>query len=259
MKKILLFTLLPGCSYCLAQESIETDRPDQTECASVVEPGKVQLETGFLYIKDEMKHPAGKNRMQAYNYGTSLWRIGVFPRAELRLEVGQYEKTHYKTLAGEHSIEGFSPFVIGTKIAVCEENGIIPQTAFIGHLQLPFGDKKLIIKNEVLPSFCFSMAHTLNKTFSLGYNLGMEWESGSSLPLYFYTGTIGAGIGEQWEVFIESFGNFSAGNFPESYFDLGAGFLPRNNIKLDISGGIAMNENAADLFLSAGISVRLPD
>jgi hypothetical protein len=258
MKKIVVLLLFSGWDHCYSQEEIETDRPDQTECASVAQPGSVQLETGFLYTNDKVEEIAGRTEMTLFNYGTTLLRIGVFKQTEFRLEAGQYETTDYRNDAGSSRIEGFSPFVIGTKIAVCEEKGILPKIAFIGHLQLPVGNEKLITKDEVLPSFSFSLAHTLSERFSLGYNLGMEWGSGSTVPVYFYTLTVGAGIAEKCEVFIETFGDFSKGQLPQSYFDLGAGYLPRKNLKFDVSGGIALNENSADLFLSAGFSIRLP-
>ncbi len=174
---------------------METDRPDQTECSSVLKPGQLQLETGVLYLGDHEKQQ--DVRSASFNYATTLLRIGVFKSAELRLELGQYEKTRFITSLADSSSEGFSPFVIGTKLALCEENGMVPQIALLGHLELPFGNKKLITKNEVYPSFRFSCSHTLTSKLSLGYNLGMEWKSSSYQPDYIYTITLGASVMER--------------------------------------------------------------
>jgi hypothetical protein len=258
MKNIVLLILFAFSCCAYSQEPIETDRPDQTECASVVAPGLIQLETGVLYTNDRFDDIGGHYREQSYNYATSLLRIGVFKQAELRLEVGEYEKSLVEGPGLHAGVEGFSPFVIGTKIAVCEESGILPKTAFIGHLQLPFGDEQFIRKNEVVPSFCFTMAHTLSKRFSMGYNLGMDWTSGSAVPAYFYTWTVGAAATRHFEVFVETFGNFAHGELPESYFDIGGGYRVSDNFKLDCSGGISLNENSTDLFISVGFAVRIP-
>jgi hypothetical protein len=58
-----------------------TDRPDFTESASVVPRGRVQLEAGYTYARDE---DAGV--LAAHSYPEALARIGVVDdRLELRL------------------------------------------------------------------------------------------------------------------------------------------------------------------------------
>lgn len=252
-KSILLFPLFFS-SYSFSQEEMETDRPDQTECSSVVKHKAIQLETGVVFSKDR----SNEVESISFNYATSLIRIGLFKAAELRFEIGEYQKNYFIIDNKQFCSEGFTPFVIGTKIAVCEERGVIPQIAFIGHLELPFGDKKYISKNEVIPSFRFSLAHSLTSKISLGYNLGMEWESGSQIPNYVYTFTFARDLGEKGGVFIETFGSFTKSKYPESYFDCGFTYSVFKNLQLDASGGLALNKVSKDFFLSAGISIRLP-
>ena len=252
---IIIFCLSP--LFCLSQDVMETDRPDQTECSSVVQPGSVQVETGFIYSADHSETAVGALYLQSFNYGTTLIRIGVFNAAEIRLEIGEYEKTKERIVSNYSSLEGFRPFVVGTKIAVCEEKGLIPEIAFIGHLELPFGDKKFVRKNEILPSFRFSLSHTFTPKLSLGYNLGMEWSNGL-FPDYIYTLTLGADVSEKMGLYIETFGSFSKPEYPQSSFDCGITYDLLNNLQLDASGGCALNEATADLYISAGVSFRLP-
>ena len=255
MKNILFSTLLLVSSICFAQEEMETDRPDQTECSSVVKSGCIQLETGVIYSTDYSNNATSN----AFNYATSLIRIGVFKSAELRLEIGEYEKTNFFENKNRFSVEGFTPLVLGTKIAVTEERGFVPQIAFIGHIELPLGDKKFINKNEILPSFRFSLSHSLLPKLNVGYNLGMEWGNGSLSPKYIYTFTIAFDIGKKAGIFIETFGDFSNYIYPESYFDCGITYLLFKNFQLDISAGSALNENSTDFFANAGFSLRLPN
>jgi hypothetical protein len=258
MKKILLLLFCFTSYFCFSQEGMETDRPDQTECSSLVQPGSIQVETGIVYAQDDYKDQGSDFHLNFCNYGTTLIRIGVFNSAELRLELGEYQKTNLTVDKQNFSSEGFSPFVVGTKLKVCDESGIIPQIALLGHLELPFGDKKYISKNEILPSFRFSLAHTLSQKLSLGYNLGLEWKGGSAIPTYVYTLTISDDISNKLGVFIETFGGFAKSVYPESYFDFGLTFSPYKNLQLDTSGGFALNEASTDFFLSVGLSFRIP-
>src|SRR5690348_2563717 len=106
MKKIMFLVFVIHSFALLAQEEMETDRPDQTECSSVVLPGRVQVETGVVY---EVK--SGKNVKWSENtiYGpTTLVRIGILPSAEFRLEAGEYTSSERIETIKYHE-EGFSP------------------------------------------------------------------------------------------------------------------------------------------------------
>lgn len=67
-------------------EPLQADRPDQTECASLVPPGYIQAETGFLYEK-------GGPDARSFLYPSILWKYGVNDRFEVRLitEAGMEE------------------------------------------------------------------------------------------------------------------------------------------------------------------------
>jgi len=258
MKPTFVFILLFRFSaFCNAQEEMETDRPDQTECTSILPVGSFQVETGFVFTQHKFKENSVLFQSKELEYGTTLIRIGIFKNAELRLEAGEYQQNKLSTDGHTSSIEGFIPFEIGTKIHITEENGILPQTVFIGHLELPVGSTNLIGKN-VVPKFRLSMSNTVTKKISLGYNLGMEWEQESPVPFYVYTGTIGVDLSKKWGCYVESFGNFSTDNFPETYLDGGFTFSPLINLMFDVSGGIGLNEHSNDYYLSAGFSFRLP-
>jgi hypothetical protein len=250
MKQLLLFIFILILSNGFAQQDMETDRPDQTECSSVVLPNSIQLETGYVYTHDK----AGSLNRQ--NYATTLIRIGVLKSIELRVIAGEYEQTKTTFHDSVFSAGGFAPIEIGTKISICEENGILPQTVLLGHLTLPIGDEKYITKNAVSPDFRFSMSHTLTKKLSLGYNLGMEWENNSEFPIYVYTATIGADLSSEIGAYIETFGNFAYSALPECYFDLGFTYSIFPNLQLDAAAGVGLNEFSNDYFISAGFSFR---
>lgn len=105
----------------------------------------------------------------------------------------------------------------------------------------------------------FSFAHTLSDRFSLGYNLGVEWNGESAVPSYFYSIALGSGITDKLGMFIESYGLILKESEGEHLLDMGFTYLMLPNLQLDISGGIGLNDESIDNFISAGLSLRLPN
>ena len=249
MKKHIFLALSLTTSSLFSQElpEIETDRPDQTECSSVIPQKTFQIETGYVFEKDD--------NFQTHYFLTSLFRIGLFQNAELRIIAGEYFISQSKSDTINIRSEGFSPFSIGTKIHISEERGIIPQSCFIAHLSheyTPFS------ANTITPDFRFSMSHTLSKKVSLGYNLGGEWERSAYSFRWIYTLTTAFALTEKLGMYVEAFGDVAEKALPKHQFDAGFTFLTKNNFQFDCSGGFALNKNSPDYFLSFGFGWRIP-
>uniref|UniRef100_UPI0040487B1B hypothetical protein n=1 Tax=Flavobacterium sp. TaxID=239 RepID=UPI0040487B1B len=80
IKKYLCFTILIS-NFIQAQESIQTDRPDQTETPAIVPKNMLQIETGFNYQKEN-------NDVSSSNLPTILIKYGVNDILEIRLITG---------------------------------------------------------------------------------------------------------------------------------------------------------------------------
>lgn len=250
MRKITMICLLLVTMHGVAQEEMETDRPDQTECSSVIEPGTVQVETGAIYTKNE------HDRQERYNYPTTLIRIGFVKAMELRLIAGEWQRE--RCFDSSAAAGGFQPVKIGMKVKVCGEKGVRPQTVLIAHLGLPFGDKRSVRPNVVTPEFRFSMSHKLSPALSLGYNLGMEWDAETPYPSCIYTLTTGAELTEKLRAYVEIYGNTTYAAYPECLVDGGFTYLLRKNLQMDASAGYGLNQHSDTYFLSVGLSFRLP-
>ena len=249
MNTCILFVILLSSPALFSQElpEIETDRPDQTECSSVIPQKTFQIETGYFFEK------AG-NYFTHY-FPTTLFRFGLFQNAELRIIAGEYSISEYKTDTFYLRSENFSPFSIGTKIHICDEKGILPQCCFIAHLS---HDNAPFSANNIVPDFRFSMSHTLTEKIDIGYNLGGEWEKAANSFRWIYTLTTAFALSEKFGMYLEAFGNVAEGTLPKHRFDAGFTFLAKNNFQLDCSGGFALNENSPDYFLSFGFGWRVP-
>jgi hypothetical protein len=259
MKNLLLILSIILSLTVSAQEDIKeliTDRPDQTESSSVVPTGMLQIESGFLMEYDEI----GSISEQTLTYNSTLLRYGLFNNFELRagLEYAKYRKS-FGSDVEDFTGSGMTPFYAGFKIKFLEEDGWIPEAAFLGGISMPFTADKLFKTSFTSSDLRFSFGHTLTDKVSLGYNLGMQWDGETGIPGYYYSFALGRAITDKLSMYIEAFGLITEKNEAEHLADAGFTFLLAPNLQLDISGGIGLNEEASDSYFGFGVSYRLPE
>jgi len=231
---------------------IVTDRPDQTEAPDLVPRGGLQVETGFVYEKDDEQNINTIN----FAYNTTLIKYGVNDNFELRF-ITEYLGQRIKL--SENNIiktNGFSPVALGVKIKLADEKGIWPQAALIGHVNLKSGSSEYT-PEYTAADFRFTLAHTLSEKFALSYNIGAEWDGSSPAAVFIYTVSLGYTISEKLGVFIESYSFIAEETKADNRFDAGITYKFSPVVQWDISGGIGLSSNAPDSFLSTGISFRL--
>ena len=245
---ILALLIIPGFilkSFSQEIGSIQTDRPDLTESAFTVPAGYFQLESGLLRIYNN-------SDTQLNLHPTLLLKYGLSKTIELRFIT---DFTTYQNNGTKEFL--ILPIAVGVKIAISEEKGIIPKTAFIGHLKIPTGGESDLASTYFAPSFRFTMQHTLSKKMSLGYNLGTEWSGITAEPIFIYTITSAIGLSDTWGAYIELFGYAPQFNRAEHSVDGGFTYLLNNNCLADLSFGLGLTSNAPDYFISAGFSFRI--
>lgn len=244
MKKVLMIALLMNAALTSAQnDPIQADRPDQTETPALVPKGMFQLESGFSFQKENAQ-------TDSYAVPSALWKYGVNENFELRL---------ITELAGEKATEntfGLLPVLVGCKIKICEESGVVPKTSFIGHMSIPKLASSDYKADFYAPEFRFVMQHTLSEKFSLSYNLGSEWDGFSAEPTFLYTLTTGYSITEKLGSYVECFGFAPQQDTACHSFDGGLTYLVNNDFMLDVSSGFGLTENAPDYYVALGFSIR---
>ncbi|MCW3787413.1 transporter [Plebeiibacterium sediminum] len=228
------------------QTELVTDRPDQTESSSVVPLNALQIETGFLFEKDN----AFGNDYYSYSYPTTLFRYGILKNTEIRLGfdiLGQKINNEELTL-------GLGPLYIGNKTKIMDEDGCKPEIAILGGLILPFTAKDEFKTRYTAADFRLAFSHTLNDMFSVGYNLGLQWDGENAGPGYFYSGSLGISVTEQFGVFGEYYGLLPEVGDKLHLLDAGLTYLVKPNLQLDFSFGIGVNDEATDHFIGFGLS-----
>lgn len=243
---ILIISFLSISNYALSQDlpSIQTDRPDQTECPFITPKGYLQFENGLSYEKID-------GDSKAFVTPTILTKFGINDHFELRL-ITEYSIEE----SNSNKISGINPVLIGFKTRLFEEKGLIPTTSFIAHLGLPKLASSDLKATYYTPEFRFTMQHTISDRQTLSYNLGAEWSGVTLEPIFIYTLTTGYSFSEKIGGYIEFFGFIPQIEKPDHRFDGGLTYLFNPNHQLDVSAGFGLSKISPKYYVSLGYSFR---
>ena len=215
-------------SQILFSQDLITDRPDQTESAVVVGDKKIQIESGIL----NQENIGGEKNL---SIPTNLFRYGISEKIELRLNLEHSDKKNY----GIESIE------IGSKMNLNKNQNSLTKIALLSHLLLPKKEENLGIMNLI------SISHDQIKNLSIGYNLGYTHFMNQS-GFFKYSIAFGTGLSEKIGFFIETYGEIEKSEMPISNFDSGFTYLVKDNLQIDLSFGLGINNKMN--FQSIGVS-----
>ena len=208
-------------------EDLIADRPDQTESPSLVSKGSIQIETGFFYENLENQNLKEK----IYGYNTSLLRYGLLDNLELRLGFDYLEtKTELNSLKFGNRDAGFSPLLVGVKVGIAKEKGLLPEIGLLGHLNLPFSVSKEIRPETTGVDFRFSFSHTLTENSGISYNLGAAWGEDSPQASYLYTLVYGYDINEKFGLYLEVYGDLPEDDSSDHFWDAGITYKLKKNL-----------------------------
>lgn len=234
-------------------EPLVTDRPDATEASSTVGKGVLQFETGGLYESFE----DNDTKFENYTYNTMLIRYGILDNLELRLGWDFVEGV--TTVNGnklDDVMSGLSPLLLGLKIDIAEENGLMPEVALIGHVFPIFSASDDYRQETTGVDFRLSLAHTLSENSSLGYNIGAEWGNDSPEAAAIYTIAYGYSFTDAFGMYAEIYGDLPEDSSANHYWDAGMTYLVNNDLQLDAYVGTSITEGQ-DILLGLGLSYRI--
>ena len=250
-KKIIILLLV--CFYVshmhAQNESIITDRPDQTESAALTPIGYLQGEHGFAVNFLDFNNE--------YSIASTLMRYGINEYFELRMEIAPVIND------ANESEFGINPVSIGLKSKlITKENFAL---SLITHIQLSKIATKGLQTNYAAIATRLTAAHSINDWWNIGYNVGIEWDGFTPNPYYIYTITSGFSLGEHCGVFAEAYGNIFYSNpasdiiydpLDQHFVDAGFTYSPNPDLQFDISGGTILQTGITDLFISTGVAYR---
>jgi hypothetical protein len=225
---------------------IETDRPDQTETASLVPKGYFQMENGFSIEDTEPGF--------VYTHPSTLWKVGVSDYFEFRV-LTEYINIQ---LDPNPKVDGLLPIQVGFKSRLLDQKGIVPKTSFIGHISLPGIASKQFRQNYFAPSMRLAFQHAIRDRFTVGYNVGAEWDGETPRPDFIYSLALGAGLIHGLGVYVEGYGSVPQQLEDDADLRIDGGFtyLITDDILADVSGGIGITDNAPEKYIAIGFSYR---
>lgn len=224
----------------IAQELI-TDRPDQTESATIVPQYYLQWEAGSQFDDN--------NLGSEWTLLTNLFRYGVSDKLELRLvtEIISAPRRGFDT-----NKLGMADIQFGIKYSLLK--GPV-EIAYLGHLVAPNGSVHTSsgawgTVNRI------NIAHDISENISSSYNFGYELYEAGSNGNFIYTWAVGFALTEKLGFYMELFGDFLEFETWTSSFSSGFAYLYKDNLQFDFSIGSGIAERSN--YYNLGFSWRIP-
>lgn len=249
MKKLFsICVFLLGCLLAQGQEQVEftADRPGASTGPSVVGHHVVQLEQGIQYD--------GDGGAGTITFSNTLLRYGLFPRMELRLGGDGFLYRPEDAVKGYKA--AFSGLSLGAKISCFEGRGAIPAVSVLADFSLPYTATKGFNVDHFAPSLYLLFENPVNDWFSIGYNVGAEWDGMLPAPTAFAALCLGFSATENLGCFVESYNYFN--KLGNAYcMDFGLNWQVARKVQLDLAANMDLRNPAQCWAISCGVAWQI--
>jgi hypothetical protein len=212
-----------------------TDRPDFTESPVVVPLGRVQIETGATWLRDQ--------GASAFGAPETLVRWTFAPRLELRVVLPDY--------IDAEGVSGLGDAGLGAKIELGRRGGWT--MGVIAGVSLPTGADGLG-SDTVDPDVLLAAARDLTPAWSLGTQVTAAWRrTGDDLELG-ATLVVGTGLNARIGLFIELAASGVTGEPAAVVLHHGYTLALRPLMQLDVHAGAGLTDAAPGFLLGIGWS-----
>jgi len=246
---ILIGFIIYTPSFAQYQETIASDRPGQSNSPYTVGKMVLQLQTGVQF--------GGGN---ADNYKRNDFEVPLFLRFGIsdKIEINTFwglRNTNTERFNQEFKSSGFNAANFGLRFNIFEETEKAPALGF------EFTYKTKMVGEDFKPDFASAKfnimaSKRISDLISLTANLGTDFDGYGDAPAGFYTLNLALTVTDELSVFFENYSFFN-GDYFDTYFDFGGGYLINNNLQLDLYGGFGYNDDTFDYFVSGGVSYRI--
>jgi len=237
--------LIVWVGHAHAEEELLTDRPDFTETSVVVAPGRLQIEGGFTYEEGE--------GYVARTAPELLARIGVLPRAELRLGFDQA----WVSPAG--SFDDAATFYVGSKIQFGPAGAswglaAIPAIVFTS-VDAGIDD----VSGDTSFELILAWSRDLDERWSLGGIVGPVWSDldGEGDDVVVATVALGTGLGDKIGAFLEWAAELPQDGAEGTHLaHHGYTYALGERAQLDVHGAVGLTDASPDWFLGVGFAFK---
>lgn len=246
-----LVALLAGSA--TGQEFIETDRPGVTFSPWTLAPCRSQIELGT----PNFAVTRGNGRDEEAWNTPFLLRHGISDHAEVRL-LGSGWNWLTGASGGSDTMSGFGDLEIGAKLVVSRPDGWVPRSALIAGVQLPTGTEEFSADEpgydvswtgEWYPSDHDTWRVTLG-AMRQSFDEGFVTTGAAALRYQ-------RRFDDRWSSHAE-IGVFPGlhGARDQAVWGVGVELRLTKDVKLDLAGDFALNDDTPDADVTAGVSIR---
>lgn len=255
-------------------QPLVSDRPTFTSSPFTVGRGVPQIEFGYTYTFDDERHES----VRTHSLGEPLLRYGILAEwLELRLNLNPlHQRT--ETFRASESTTGTDDLLIGFKLALTPQKGMLPAMALIPEATVPTGSGSFT-SDEFLPRLTWAYSWDVTDRLGIAGNTVLSRSVEEALPVgigpygaiegmspkqksYIYVAqSLSAGyrLTDRMGAFCEWYGLFphdARATDVEHYFDTGLKYLITDDVQWDARAGWGLNDAADDFFAGTGFSIR---
>jgi hypothetical protein len=228
--------------FTIQAQQMNTDRPDQSDGATVMDKHKVQLESSVYYTTVDIN--------QHVMISSSLLRFGLLKHIELRLLA---EQGYHRNIFMEETAQSQYPFALSAKVSIMKAHGDWPAIAIAGYLQLPFTNGSEI--HQWSPAVLLILEKKWSP-LTLTINAGPKQEAFQPDWEFQATGDLKYELDSKWQVFAEYFAQYSHAS-PFHNVDGGFLFNVSKSWMLYASMGSSIKHHPSNYFFNMGFAVQL--
>ncbi|MFT5466939.1 MAG: hypothetical protein ACI8UO_002041 [Verrucomicrobiales bacterium] len=231
------------------------DRPDRTESPTTVDAGHIQIEASFA---DFAHDKSGGTEFSAITAGATNLRIGLLSDLELQVlfDVWTREEIGVRGLP-EEVTEGFSDITLRPKLNIWGNDGGSTALAIMPAVKIPTGSKLSV--EEIEGSIIVPFGMDLTERFGLGLMAEVDWvydeEDRGYETEFVHTAVLGYDLNDKIGIYAEYIGVSGSNNY-QPYFSGGMTLGVSENAVFDLGAVVGLNEDANDIQIFTGITVR---
>jgi len=219
---LIIFKLIIAAGVTYGQSTFSANRPGQVDNPDITPQGNLMIETGFQYGKT----------LGAINYllPTTAIRYGLNRNIEISLNADNIYQV-------ESSLLGLTSYNIGSKIAICDQNKILPKISFVSAFILPFTGVESLRPEHAGGVLQLAASHSIGNKFTLYANAGAIWNGNDSFPTYNYVLSLYFSPFDRFWAFAEFYGLIPEEGSRSEASDFGFSYQAGDNFQIDLAVG----------------------
>jgi hypothetical protein len=226
----------------ICQSSFSANRPGQVVNPDITPKGNFMIESGFQYGKSQGS--------MSFLLPAGSVRYGLNKNSEISLNATNIYQV-------DSSLFGLTSYYASGKIAICEQQDLLPKISFITSFILPFAGIKSLRPENSGGMIGLSVSHTLGSKCSVYANLGATWTGNESYPVYNYVMSVYFTPVSKLYLFAEFYGLTPEHGENSVLSDCGISYMVADNIQIDLTAGADYNDPGNNHFIQLGAAFQI--